>query len=213
MRPQRRETARRPRAGTVPPVDREPGRPPRLGTAAPARIKPARDNAATGVASDRHVGHRHALSQDFRRLTIEQPPRTCMPAHNTSEYLPWYRSRDWRGWLAYCVSPAASAEGGRMLSGGNTYKLSMSSCCASASTESCCTCAFSAIRFASSDARPPSCRTPISSISTWLTEKITMPSTRRAACSDEERAAPTGAASNGFAGCAVSLLRSPITHL
>jgi len=94
----------------------------------------------------------------------------------------------------------ASAVGGRMRSGGNLYKLSMFSCCASASTEPCCFCAFSAVCFASSDARPPSCRTPMSSMSTWLAEKTAMPSTRRSICPSGERAAPTFAASNGFAG-------------
>ena len=40
MRPQRRETARRPDAGTVPAVECQPRRPPHLGTAAPVRVNP-----------------------------------------------------------------------------------------------------------------------------------------------------------------------------
>jgi hypothetical protein len=115
--------------------------------------------------------------------------------------------------LAYGGSPASPSVGGPVCSDGNLYKVSMFSCCASASTESCCSCAFSAVCFASSDARPPSCRTPMTSMRTWLAEKIAMPSTRRSACPGGERAAPTFAASNGSVGCTVSLLRSSITHL
>ena len=40
MRPQRRETALRPDAGTVPAVECQPRRPPHLGTAAPVRVNP-----------------------------------------------------------------------------------------------------------------------------------------------------------------------------
>src|SRR6266487_3357768 len=53
----------------------------------------------------------------------------------------------------------------------------------------------------------------MTSTSTWPAEKIAIPSTRRSACSEEERAAPIFAASNGSVGRAVSLLRSSITHL
>ena len=71
MRPQRRETPRRPGAGTVPALERQPRRPPRLGTAAPARIKPARITPSPAwPPQSRHAGHRHALSRDFRILTI-----------------------------------------------------------------------------------------------------------------------------------------------
>src|SRR5216683_468914 len=80
---------------------------------------------------------------------------------------------DWRDWLAYGASSAASAVGGRVRSGGNLYRLSMF---------------------------------------TWLAEKTAMPSTRRSVCPSGERAAPTFATSNGFAGCTVSLSPSSITH-
>ena len=70
MRPQRREAPRRAGAGTVPALERQPRRPPHLGTATARPDKPRTSNTATGVAaSDRHAGHRHALSQDFRVLT------------------------------------------------------------------------------------------------------------------------------------------------
>src|SRR6266849_2732190 len=41
MRPQRRETARRPGTGTLPALECQPRRPPHLGTAATRRTKPA----------------------------------------------------------------------------------------------------------------------------------------------------------------------------
>jgi hypothetical protein len=54
-------------------MEREPGGPPHLGAAAALRIKPAK-NTITGVATaNRHADHRHALSQDFRRLTSPGP--------------------------------------------------------------------------------------------------------------------------------------------
>ena len=45
-----------------------------MGTAAPGPGNTRlRDNTITGVAdSNRHAGHRHALSQDFRILTLQQ---------------------------------------------------------------------------------------------------------------------------------------------
>ena len=50
--------------GTPAPKTSEPGPSPRL------TDKPLTGNAVTGVATgDRHGDHRHALSQDFRRLT------------------------------------------------------------------------------------------------------------------------------------------------
>jgi transcriptional regulator of acetoin/glycerol metabolism len=115
--------------------------------------------------------------------------------------------------LARYASPAAPASGDPVRSSGSRYRLSMFICWASASTTSCCPFAFSAVCLASSDARPPSWRTPVSSTSTWLVERTATPSTRRLARSGRERAAPTFAASNGFAGCVASLLRSPMTHL
>jgi len=44
-----------------------------MGTAAARRIKPRTNKTATGVATlNRHAGHPHALSQDFRILTAQR---------------------------------------------------------------------------------------------------------------------------------------------
>ena len=105
---------------------------------------------------------------------------------------------------ARCLAPAAGTS------------LSRFSCWASFSTTSCCSCAFSAVCLASSEARPPSWRTPTSSMSTWLDAKMTMPSTRRSFCSGGDRAAPTFAASDGFGGVRgelVALLEDPLVEL
>src|SRR5713101_8402959 len=77
MRAQRRETPVRAGAGTVPALERQPRRPPHLGTAPARRVKPLTGNTATGVATaHRHADCRHARSQDFRVLTINQPIAT-----------------------------------------------------------------------------------------------------------------------------------------
>src|SRR5947209_7557132 len=70
MRPQRRETPRRPGAGTVPALERQPPRPPDLGTTPARRINASR------------INRRH------RRGRTEPPRRPVgTPSHRTSEYL------------------------------------------------------------------------------------------------------------------------------
>ena len=70
MRPQRRETPRRPGPGPLPALERQPRRPPHLGTAtAIARINPRRTRPHRRGCRTGHAGYQHAISQDFRILT------------------------------------------------------------------------------------------------------------------------------------------------
>ena len=155
----------------------------------------------------------HGKQSGAARAARAGPAIVVMPEMAGLRRLPDRRSKRRRA--RHCPRrhcPRGRAWGGQVPIGSCRYRLSRSSCWASFSTTSCCSCAFSAVCLASSEARPPSWRTPTSSTTSWLLAKMTMPSTRRSLCSGGDRAAPTFAPSAGLAARAASLSRSSRIH-